>query len=118
MDIGKCRVREVWSWGAGTHGQLACGTLIDALTPQRVEALSDAALIVDIACGGAHGIAVFECGDVATWGRGQAGALGHGDETTITVPRFISSLQGIRISHAAAGWNHSAFVTVGRLCAM
>lgn len=59
MDIGKCRVREVWSWGAGTHGQLACGTLIDALTPQRVEALSDAALIVDIACGGAHGIAVF-----------------------------------------------------------
>lgn len=101
----------MWSWGAGTHGQLACGTLIDALTPQRVEALSDAALIVDIACGGAHGIAVFECGDVATWGRGQAGALGHGDETTITVPRFISSLQGIRISHAAAGWNHSAFVT-------
>lgn len=59
----------------------------------------------------APAMVVLECGDVATWGRGQAGALGHGDETTITVPRFISSLQGIRISHAAAGWNHSAFVT-------
>lgn len=49
----------MWSWGAGTHGQLACGTLVDALVPQRVEALSHAAPIVDLACGGAHAIAVF-----------------------------------------------------------
>jgi hypothetical protein len=59
MEAERCGGREVWSWGAGTHGQLACGTLVDALSPQRVEALSHAAPIVDMACGGAHGVAVF-----------------------------------------------------------
>jgi alpha-tubulin suppressor-like RCC1 family protein len=54
---------------------------------------------------------VLDSGDVATWGRGQAGALGHGDERTTTVPRLISSLHGIRITRAAAGWSHSAFLT-------
>lgn len=57
---GRRRNEEVWSWGAGTHGQLACGTLVDALTPQRVDALSGASQpILAIACGGAHAIAVF-----------------------------------------------------------
>ncbi|KAG0590970.1 hypothetical protein KC19_1G139700 [Ceratodon purpureus] len=111
MEIGRCGGREVWSWGAGTHGQLACGTLVDALSPQRVEALCHAAPIVDMACGGAHVVVVFDSGGVATWGRGQAGVLGHGDETTTTVPRLVSSLHGIRITRAAAGWNHSAFLT-------
>lgn len=111
MESERCGEREVWSWGAGTHGQLACGTLVDALSPQRVEALSHAAPIVDMACGGAQGVAVFDSGDVATWGRGQAGALGHGDERTTTVPKLISSLHGIRITRAAAGWSHSAFLT-------
>ena len=56
----RMRNEEVWSWGAGTHGQLACGTLVDALTPQRVDALSgNSQPIVTIACGGAHAIAVF-----------------------------------------------------------
>lgn len=52
-----------------------------------------------------------ECGEVATWGRGQAGCLGQGDETSSVVPRVVTSLQGIRIRNVAAGWNHSAFVT-------
>lgn len=54
---------------------------------------------------------VLDSGDVATWGRGKPGPLGHGDETTTTVPRLVSSLHGIRITRAAAGWNHSAFVS-------
>lgn len=56
-------------------------------------------------------LSVAESGEVATWGRGQAGSLGQGDETSTVVPRVVTSLQGIRIRNAAAGWNHSAFVT-------
>lgn len=52
-----------------------------------------------------------ESGEVATWGRGQAGCLGQGDEASREVPRVVTSLQGIRIRNVAAGWNHSAFVT-------
>ncbi len=46
-----------------------------------------------------------------TWGRGLSGALGHGNESSWNLPNPVKSLQGIKISSAAAGWNHTAFVT-------
>ncbi|CAM6009460.1 unnamed protein product [Sphagnum balticum] len=46
-----------------------------------------------------------------TWGRGLSSALGHGNESSWNLPNPVKSLQGIKISSAAAGWNHTAFVT-------
>ncbi len=50
-------------------------------------------------------------GEAMTWGRGLSGALGHGNESSWNLPNPVKSLQGIKISSAAAGWNHTAFVT-------
>ncbi|CAK9214357.1 unnamed protein product [Sphagnum troendelagicum] len=104
------RGSEVWSWGAGTHGQLASGSDCDAFTPHLVCALSGKD-VVQIACGGAHAVAVLGNGEAMTWGRGLSGALGHGNESSWNLPNPVKSLQGIKISIAAAGWNHTAFVT-------
>ncbi|CAK9870549.1 unnamed protein product [Sphagnum jensenii] len=104
------RGSEVWSWGAGTHGQLASGSDCDAFTPHLVCALSGKD-VVQVACGGAHAVAVLGNGEAMTWGRGLSGALGHGNESSWNLPNPVKSLQGIKISSAAAGWNHTAFVT-------
>lgn len=52
--------QELWSWGAGTDGQLGTGRLQDEYFPQLINdrCLSSAGPIVALACGGAHVIAL------------------------------------------------------------
>lgn len=48
--------------------------------------------------------------EVVTWGNGQSGALGQGDESDLCVPTLVKYFQGIQISSVAAGWSHTAFL--------
>ena len=52
--------QEIWSWGAGTEGQLGTGKLQDEYSPQllHLPLLSSAGPISMLACGGAHVIAL------------------------------------------------------------
>lgn len=51
--------QEIWSWGAGTDGQLATGWLQDEHTPKLLRSFSSSIGIVSsLSCGGAHVIAV------------------------------------------------------------
>ena len=55
-------IEEMWSWGAGTEGQLGTGRLQDEHFPQRLidlsNYLSSFGSISLLACGGAHVIAL------------------------------------------------------------
>ncbi|KAD3642207.1 hypothetical protein E3N88_31431 [Mikania micrantha] len=48
--------QELWSWGAGTEGQLGTGKLQDEHVPQLIHILPSLSLL---SCGGAHVIALF-----------------------------------------------------------
>lgn len=48
---------RVWSWGAGTEGQLGTGRLQDEHLPQLLHQPSPSS-ISSLACGGAHVIAL------------------------------------------------------------
>lgn len=50
--------QEIWSWGAGTDGQLATGSLQDELSPRFIRSLSAYGPILSLSCGGAHVIAL------------------------------------------------------------
>lgn len=50
--------QEVWSWGAGTDGQLATGRLQDEHSPQLIRSLSAYGPLVSLSCGGAHVVAL------------------------------------------------------------
>jgi len=128
---------QVWSWGAGTDGQLGTTKLQDELLPQLLS-LTSLPSISMLACGGAHVIALtsgkppkislikgmllvlvqvnilimlFAGGKVFTWGRGSSGQLGHGDILNITLPKLVSFFDDSVITQAAAGWSHSGFVS-------
>ncbi|KAL9307416.1 putative regulator of chromosome condensation 1/beta-lactamase-inhibitor protein II [Arabidopsis thaliana] len=101
---------QVWSWGAGTDGQLGTTKLQDELLPQLLS-LTSLPSISMLACGGAHVIALTSGGKVFTWGRGSSGQLGHGDILNITLPKLVSFFDDSVITQAAAGWSHSGFVS-------
>ncbi|KAF8088429.1 hypothetical protein N665_0543s0037 [Sinapis alba] len=104
---------QVWSWGAGTDGQLGTAKLQDEYLPQLLS-LTSLASISMLACGGAHVIALTSGGKVFTWGRGNSGQLGHGDNLNTSLPKplsFFHDDDDYVISQASAGWSHSAFVS-------
>ncbi|KAL3685792.1 hypothetical protein R1sor_003814 [Riccia sorocarpa] len=116
---------SVWSWGAGTRGQLANGAFTDSLEPVLLPNFlatsppSWDGVVNDMACGGAHGVAILsvsnndeEQAQVVSWGNGESGALGHGETEDRSVPKVVEFFNGIRVSSVAAGWSHTAFVTL------
>ncbi|KAL0385696.1 UNVERIFIED_CONTAM: putative E3 ubiquitin-protein ligase HERC2 [Sesamum radiatum] len=104
--------QEIWSWGAGTDGQLATGRLQDEHSPQLLCSLSAFGPIIFLSCGGAHVIALspgmWKSVDV---GRGTSGQLGHGEMVSSLQPKAVKALESFTITHVSAGWNHSGFVS-------
>uniref|UniRef100_A0A6N2NHM6 RCC1-like domain-containing protein n=1 Tax=Salix viminalis TaxID=40686 RepID=A0A6N2NHM6_SALVM len=105
-DEEESKQQQIWSWGAGTEGQLGTGKLEDEYLPQLLHLpfLSSAGSISTLACGGAHAIALTSVGKVFTWGRGTTGQLGHGEMLNSLHPKPV-------ITHVSAGWSHSGFVS-------
>lgn len=56
--------------------------LIEALKTKRIR---------DIACGSSHSAAITSSGELYTWGLGEYGRLGHGDNTTQLKPKMVKS---------------------------
>lgn len=100
--------QEVWSWGAGTEGQLATGKLQDEHIPQLLPFLPSFSLL---SCGGAHVIALTPGKKVLTWGRGTSGQLGHGNLVNSLQPKPVDFFNDFNITNVSAGWNHSGFVS-------
>ncbi|KAK9052131.1 hypothetical protein SSX86_028759 [Deinandra increscens subsp. villosa] len=100
--------QELWSWGAGTEGQLGTGKLQDEHLPQLLPVLPSLSLL---ACGGAHVIALTHGKKVLTWGRCTSGQLGHGSLVNSLEPKSVEVLNNFNITHVSAGWNHSGFVS-------
>ena len=59
--------------------------LIEYLRSKRVR---------DIACGSAHSACITSNGELYTWGLGEYGRLGHGDNTTQLRPKLVKALAG------------------------
>ncbi|XP_019433360.1 PREDICTED: ultraviolet-B receptor UVR8 [Lupinus angustifolius] len=103
--------QRIWSWGAGTEGQLGTNKLQDEHLPQLIHQPSLSS-VSDLACGGAHVIALTSGGKVMSWGRGNSGQLGHGEVVSNSLyPKIVTSLNAYFITHVSAGWSHSAFVS-------
>jgi hypothetical protein len=68
-------------------------------------------LVVEIACGDGHCLALTKAGELLSWGSGGHGQLGHGDDSDELTPRPVQMGQwraGQRFTAIAAGHAHSA----------
>ncbi|KAL7530787.1 hypothetical protein ACHAXR_004851 [Thalassiosira sp. AJA248-18] len=100
----------VYSWGRGEDGQLGIGDTSDQDEPTYVDSLRGVG-VKQIACGSGHTVVLTGEGEVYTWGRGDDGRLGHGDNGWKYVPRLTHSLTGQIVTHVTCGSYHTAAVS-------
>lgn len=64
-------------------------------------------VITRIACGGKHNLCLSEDDGIFSWGRGEFGRLGHGDELHLCHPVLIETLHNKQIADISCGGYHS-----------
>ena len=66
--------------------------------------------IKKIVCGGSHNFAITSFKEVFTWGYGQCGRLGMGDEITYAQPVKLSFFNKMQVVDVACGPDHSVIM--------
>ena len=97
---------SVWSWGLGWFGRLGHGDEQSQLLPKKVEALAGQR-VVTVFAGACHSFAITADGAVWSWGDGNHGKLGHGDQQNQLLPKKVEVFAGQRVVAVSTGNNHS-----------
>ncbi|CAH1436069.1 unnamed protein product [Lactuca virosa] len=104
---------DLYTWGDGHFGVLGHGNEVNHWVPRRVNGPLEGIHVSFIACGPWHTAVVTSAGQLFTFGDGTFGVLGHGDRKSISKPREVESLKGLRTVRAACGvWHTAAVVEV------
>ncbi|XP_028798507.1 PH, RCC1 and FYVE domains-containing protein 1 [Neltuma alba] len=103
---------DLYTWGDGTYnyGLLGHGNQVSHWVPKRVNGPLEGIHVSSISCGPWHTAVVTSAGQLFTFGDGTFGVLGHGDRKSVSIPREVESLKGLRTVRTACGVWHSAAV--------
>ena len=93
---------RVFSWGEGDDGKLGHCSRLSCDKPRIIEALKSKR-VRDISCGSSHSAAITSSGELFTWGCGEYGRLGHGDNVTQWRPKQVKHLSEHRVIQVACG---------------
>ena len=75
------------------------------------------AMVVQVAAGEFHSMALTAVGQLHAWGDGDRGKLGHGNKEHLAVPRVVDGIEGA-VTGMAGGGDHSLVTTAeGRVLA-
>jgi alpha-tubulin suppressor-like RCC1 family protein len=93
----------LWSWGAGTAGQLGDGTIVSKSSPVQIGTFTD---WTDIYSDGSTVLTVKADGTMYAWGAGASGQLGNFASAsaylpiqTATLPKWSSLYSTLQTSH-------------------
>nr|XP_043628397.1 PH, RCC1 and FYVE domains-containing protein 1-like [Erigeron canadensis] len=104
---------ELYTWGEGHFGILGHGNEVSHWVPKRVNGPLEGIHVSAISCGPWHTAVVTSAGQLFTFGDGTFGVLGHGDRKSVSRPKEVESLKGLRTVRAACGvWHTAAVVEV------
>lgn len=101
---------ELYTWGDGEDGRLGHGDCISKYIPTQV---SEIGLVSQVACGGAHTIALSkDYKTIWSFGSGDHGQLGHGDDQIQITPQIVTTLNGIIMAKIVAASQFSMALTI------
>ncbi|KAJ4965256.1 hypothetical protein NE237_017105 [Protea cynaroides] len=106
---------ELYTWGDGTHnaGLLGHGTDVSHWIPKRVAGPLEGLQVASVTCGPWHTALITSTGQLFTFGDGTFGVLGHGNRESVSYPREVDSLMGLKTIAVACGvWHTAAVVEV------
>ena len=97
---------EVYGWGYNGNGQLGLGNNINQLNPCRVSSLQGV-VVVKVACGYAHTLALSDEGELYGWGANNYGQLGTGTKANVCSPaKSAEAVESRIVDVAASHYNH------------
>jgi alpha-tubulin suppressor-like RCC1 family protein len=111
---------KVLSWGSGQNGKLGHSTEENVSIPCYIAAFSDDAetpegeavtvvplrkgiKVVHLAGGCEHTAALTSDGEVYTWGHGDGGRLGHGNNAQCFIPTKVASVEMMGVRYVRGG---------------
>ncbi|EPS59802.1 hypothetical protein M569_15002, partial [Genlisea aurea] len=104
---------DLYTWGDGHFGLLGHGNEVSHWVPKRVNGPLEGIHVSSISCGSWHTAVVTSAGQLFTFGDGTFGVLGHGDTVSVSRPREVESLKGLKTVRVACGiWHTAAIVEV------
>ncbi|TKY65720.1 E3 ubiquitin-protein ligase HERC1 [Spatholobus suberectus] len=106
---------DLFSWGDGTYnfGLLGHGTNVSHWIPKRVNGPLEGLQVISIACGTWHSALATSNGKLFTFGDGTFGVLGHGNRESVSYPKEVQLLSGLKTIKVACGvWHTAAIVEV------
>jgi len=100
---------SILTWGKGIqtghHGKRS------VLLPTRLLQDLSSKVVVSVSANGVHTACVTKDGELFTWGNGEYGKLGHGDENDQHAPKRVEALVGKKVAMVSCGWHHTAVCT-------
>jgi len=110
----------VWASGLDSNGYLAAygqlgvgGLPYPFYTNSLIQSsIPNGTMIVAIAAGGYHSLALDNSGNVWSWGWGASGQLGNGGTTNLTTPTKLSTISNVIA--IAGGYYHSMALTADK----
>ena len=99
----------VWSWGFADSRQLGHGNQQNQWQPKKIEALAGRRVVAVSAA--RQSLALTADGAVWSWGAGDDGKLGHGDQQHQLLPKKIEAFAGQRVVAVSAGITHCLAIT-------
>jgi alpha-tubulin suppressor-like RCC1 family protein len=108
---------RLFTWGTGRAiGGRAISTRHSVPTKVARGGIEEV-MVVRVAAGKTHSMALTATGDLWTWGQGGIGQLGHGGKENLAVPRVVNGIEGAVVG-MAGGDRHSLVTTAeGRVLA-
>ncbi|XP_043696423.1 PH, RCC1 and FYVE domains-containing protein 1-like [Telopea speciosissima] len=106
---------ELYIWGDNNHGGgfIGDGKNRSKWLPYKLSGPLDGISISGVACGEWHMAIVSSSGQLFTCGDGTFGVLGHGNLQSISQPKEVESLKGLRVMSVACGpWHMAAIVDI------
>lgn len=106
-DVGR-----VLTFGNGLYGRLGHGNTHPQLLPRVVTAFDELNdRVVLVVAGAEHTLALGDSGALYSWGNGQCGRLGHGNEEDVYTPTQIQALHRATVTNVSAGGGHTLVTT-------
>eukprot|EP01080_Neovahlkampfia_damariscottae_P011639 gene11639-4880_t len=108
----------LWAYGSNKYGQLGLGTTDEKKLKPTPVSFFKGMKIASIAAGSDHSFAILSNGSCYSWGKGEDGQLGHGDQKNSNVPKEVVEIKnlGKKARSASLGsWHSLILLTDGSL---
>lgn len=107
---------QLFNWGCNLN-QLELNSVDCTERVPRMVKVLGTSVIVQIACGVEHSIALTNDGELYAWGSNREGQLGLGFSTITEIkPKRISSLAAVPIAFIACGGYHTIVISKSGKC--